>query len=85
MRGIQTFVIGLLVISAVVMFAGILLEPITAVVADSSAVQEMGWDSEAVDIQNTILRWVPLMFIGYLLTWAVMWAIRRERTTGVRR
>ena len=85
MRGIQTFVIGLLVISAVVLFAGVLLEPITEVVLASSAVQEMGWDSEAVDIQNTILRWIPLMFIGYLLTWAVMWAIRRERTTGMRR
>jgi len=85
MRGIQTFVIGLLVISAVVLFAGILLEPITEVVLASSAVQEMGWDSAAVDIQNTILRWIPLMFIGYLLTWAVMWAIRRERTTGMRR
>ena len=85
MRGIQTFIIGLLVISAVVMFAGVLLEPITEVVLASSAVQEMGWDNVAVDIQNTILRWIPLMFIGYLLTWAVMWAIRRERTTGVRR
>lgn len=85
MRAIQTFIIGLLVISAVVMFAGVLLEPITEVVLASSAVQEMGWDNVAVDIQNTILRWIPLMFIGYLLTWAVMWAIRRERTTGVRR
>jgi len=85
MRGVQTFVIGLFVISAIVMFAGVLLEPITAVVMDSEAIQEMGWDNEAADIQNTILRWMPLLFIGYLLTWAFMWSIRRERTTGVRR
>jgi len=85
MRGVQTFIIGLVIISVVVMFAGVLLEPIADVVLASSAVQALGWDSQALDIRDTILRWMPLLFIGYLLTWAGMWAVRRERSTGVRR
>lgn len=85
MRGVQVFVTGLLVISAVVLLMGTLLEPIAAVATDSAAVQNLGWADDANQIRDTILRWVPLLFIGYLVTFGTMWAFRRGRTTEVRR
>lgn len=85
MRGVQVFVTGLLVISAIVLLMGTLLEPIAQVAMDSTAVQNLGWADDAGQIRDTILRWVPLLFIAYLVTFGTMWAFRRGRTTGVQR
>jgi preprotein translocase subunit SecG len=85
MRGVAVFLTGIFAISAVVLVMGVLLEPITAVVVDSGAVQSLGWASDAKSIRDTILRWIPLLGIGFFLTWAGMWALRRERTTTRRR
>lgn len=81
MRGVQVFVTGLLVISAIVLLMGTLLEPIAQVAIDSAAVQDLGWATDATQIRDTILRWTPLLFIAYLVTFAGMWAFRRGRTT----
>lgn len=85
MRGVVVFMTGLLVISAVTLVAGALLEPILDVVTASSAVQDLGWASDAESITDTILQYVPLLFIAYTLAWGTAWAIRRERHTEVRR
>lgn len=85
MRGVQVFVTGLLIIAALVLFMGTILEPIAAVATDSAAVQSLGWADDANQIRDTILRWTPLLFIAYLVTFAGMWVFRRGRATGVRR
>ena len=85
MRGVQTLVIGLVVLSAVTLFMAAIVEPIAAVALDSEAVQDLGWASDVESIQETLLRYVPLMWIAFLLTWVGMWAFRRGRTTEVRR
>lgn len=85
MRAIAVFFGGLLTISAIMLIAGPLVEPIAAVVLDSSAVQTLGWASEVKSIRTTLLQWVPAIFLAYLVTWAGMWVFRRGRTTGVRR
>lgn len=84
MRGVAVFITGLFVLTAVTMFAGIMLEPVLAIVADDPAVQEQGWDSDATSITDTILRWMPLLYIAYLLVWGSAWYFRRERMTGRR-
>lgn len=85
MRGVQVFVTGLLVISTIVLMMGTLVEPIASVVLASSAVQDMGLAADVKSIRETLLRWVPLLFIAYLITFGGMWAFRRGRTTEVRR
>ena len=85
MRGAAIFIGGLLTISAITMFAGVLLEPFIHIVADDSAARAMGWDTVGEDIGDTILRWMPLLFIAYLLVWGFVWYIRFERFTEVRR
>ncbi len=84
MRGVATFIVGLFVISAVVLFAGALLDPLAETIASFGAVESLGWDDSALDIRDTILRWVPLLYIGYTLIWGLMWYLRRERLTAVR-
>lgn len=85
MRAVVVFLYGLLTISAITLMAGTLLEPILEVVTASQAVADLGWSSDAVSITDTILRYMPLMFIAYLLAFAGAWAFRRERFTDVRR
>ena len=85
MRGVALFMSGLLVIAAVTLVAGALMEPILDVVTASEAVQELGWASDAESITDTVLQYAPLLFIAYTLAWGTAWAIRRERRTEVRR
>ena len=85
MRGVVVFFTGLFVITAITMFAGMLIEPFIDVAADNPAVQDMGWDNVAEDIGDTILRWMSIFFIAYLLAWGAVWYLRQERLTTVRR
>ena len=85
MRGVVVFVTGLFMISGITMFAGMLLEPFIAIVGNDEAVQALGWGDTPADIGDTILRWMPLLFIAYLLVWAGVWYFRFERFTEVRR
>lgn len=85
MKGIVTFLTGAFTIAVLVLVMGSIYEPITALVTSSDAVQALGWDEYAVDIQDTVLRWVALLGITFFVVWAFLWAIRREKMTGVRR
>ena len=85
MRGLTKLITGLFTISALVLVAGSVVEPIVSVVASDSAVQSYGWDSTAGGLQQVLLQWMPLLFVGFLVVFGVMWAIRRGRTTEVRR
>lgn len=85
MRGVVVFVTGLFVISGITMFAGMLLEPFIEIVSNDATVEAMGLGDTSVDIGDTILRWMPLLFIAYLLVWAGVWYFRFERFTQVRR
>jgi len=85
MRGIVELITGVFAIAAVALVAGVILEPITGVVISSEAVKSLGWDSIALNIRDNILRWAMLIGILFFVVWATMWAIRRERTTEVRR
>lgn len=85
MRGVQTLVIGLVIVSAVTVFMAATVEPIAQIVMARESVQELGMAGDAESIQNTLLRYVPLMWIAFLLVWAAIWAFRRGRTTEVRR
>lgn len=82
MRGIAVFISGLFILTVFTMFTGPILEPVLDVVASDPAVQAQGWDSTAANITDTITRWMPLMYIAYLLTWAGAWYFRRERMTA---
>ncbi len=85
MRGVAVFITGLLLLSIITMIAGVTLEPVLEEVANDPAVESMGLDDDATKITDTILRWMPLMYIAYILVWAAAWYFRRERMTGVRR
>lgn len=85
MQSIRTLVVGLLIVSAVMLAAVPLLEEIGAIVAQNESVQALGWDSMVPDYEAVVLRWMPAIWIIYLLTWGVVWAIRKGRTTGVQR
>lgn len=85
MRGVAVFITGLFVLTAVTMMAGVVLEPIHEIVVNDAAVEAQGLDDDASGITNTILRWMPALWIAYLLVWAAGWYLRRERMTGVRR
>ena len=85
MRGVVVFITGLFIISAITMFAGVLIEPFVAIVAEDSAMQNLGWAGIGEDIGDTILRWMPLLFIAYILVWASAWYFRVERFGQVRR
>lgn len=85
MRGVVVLVTGVFSIAAVMMVAGVVIEPIAQVVVDSQAVQNLGWTGHVTGIQNTVLRWGALLGIIFFVVWAFMWALRRSRTTEVRR
>lgn len=85
MRGIVVFITGLFTISVLVLMMGTLLEPITTVVTDSSAVQSLGWAGTATSIRDTILNRIVLVFLAFLFIWPTLWYIRKNRNTGVRR
>lgn len=85
MRGVVMFVTGLFMISGITMFAGMLLEPFISIVAADPVIQDLGWEETPADIGDTILQWMPLLFIAYLLVWAAVWYFRFERFTEVRR
>ncbi len=85
MRGVAVFITGLLLLSIITLVAGVTLEPVLEEVANDPAVESMGLDDDATKITDTILRWMPLMYIAYILVWATAWYFRRERMTGVRR
>ena len=84
MRGVIVFVSGLFILTAITMFAGMILEPILAQVVDAEAVQALGWGETGEDITDTIVRWLPLLYITYLLVWAGAWYFRQERMTARR-
>lgn len=85
MRGVAVFISGLFVLTLITMFSGAMLEPILEIVATDPAVQSLGWATYATDITDTINRWIPLLYIAYLLVWSGMWYLRKERMTGARR
>lgn len=85
MRGITIMITGTFLIAVVGLVAGILAEPIANVALASEAVRELGWQDKVTNIRDTILQWTILLGILYNVVWAGMWAIRRERSTEVRR
>jgi len=76
---------GVFTITVVALVAGVVVEPIADVVIASDAVRALGWRQDAIDIRSTVLRWSMLLGIVFFVVWAAMWAIRRSRTTEVRR
>jgi hypothetical protein len=84
MRGIAKLVTGLVFVSIAVLLMGTLLEPVTAIVIDNAVMQSLGWDTIAIDVRDTILRYVPLLFIGILLAFAGAVAFRKGRVSNVR-
>ncbi|WP_435551953.1 hypothetical protein [Natrinema sp. CGMCC1.2065] len=84
MRGVAVFISGLFILTAITMFTGVMYEPILEIVANNGAVQQAGLASDATDIADTVLRWMPLMYIAYILVWATLWYFRRERMTAPR-
>ena len=85
MRGVIVLVTGVFTIAAVVMVAGVVVEPIAQVVVSNQAVQNLGWTGHVTSIQTTVLRWGSLLGIVFFVVWAFLWALRRSRTTEVRR
>jgi ethanolamine transporter EutH len=85
MRGAIKLLTGLLTISAVILAAGMMVEPIVRIVAEDPAVAEIGLSGMALDMQQVLLQWLPLLFVAFLLVFGVMYALRRGRTTDVRR
>lgn len=83
MRSVANLVVGLVVIAAVMLAAVPLLEEIGSIVAQNDAVQALGWDSIVPNYQAVVLRWLPALWIIYLITWGIAWAIRKGRTTGL--
>lgn len=84
MRGIIKLITGLVFISLATVMMGPLLEPVTTIVVNNAAVQALGWGSFATDIRDTILRYIPLLFIAVLLAFAGAVAFDSGRTTEVR-
>lgn len=85
MRGIVKLFTGLFVGAAMVLVAGSVVEPLVRIVAEDPAVSDMGLSGTALNLQQVLLQWMPLLLIAFLLVFGVMWAIRRGRTTEVRR
>lgn len=84
-RGMVVLVSGIFTVAVFALIAGVVIEPIADVVLASEAVQTLGWDSIVLSIRRATLRWAMLLGIVIVIVWAGMWAIRRGRTTGVRR
>jgi hypothetical protein len=85
MRGVVKLVTGLVFISIATVFMGPVLEPIADIVANNAAVQSLGFDDSVLDIRDTILRYVPLLFIAVLLAFAGAVAFDTGRVSEVRR
>lgn len=83
-RPIIVFITGLLTITAVTLLSGVVLEPLLEAVVNDQAVQQLGWAADAEKVVDTVNQYAPLLYIVYLLVFAVAWAFRKERVTSRR-
>lgn len=85
MRAIVKLFTGLFMGAAMVLVAGAIVEPLVRIVAEDPAVSDIGLSTTALDLQQVLLQWMPLLLVAFLIVFGVMWSIRRGRTTEVRR
>jgi len=84
MKAIVEIVTGAFMIAAVVLVAGVTVEPIAAVVLSSDAVQSLGWGSTVRDTRTVLLRWSILLGLLFFIVWGTLYTIRKTRTTTVK-
>jgi len=85
MKGVMQWVTGLLLIACLALAAGPVVDRLTRVVETDAAVQSHGWGHIATSLQSVVLQWAIFLFLLASLIWGVLWAMRREKSTGVRR
>ena len=83
MRGIATIVTGTMVVSALLVAGVPVVEALVDILESSEAATDAGFVDWSSTLETVLLRWLPALWIIFLLAWATAWTIRRGRTTGV--
>ena len=62
--------------------SGAILPDMVALVTESEAVQELGWDVMAERLQLIVMLIVPTILVVGVLAWGIVTSARVERTGG---
>ncbi len=79
---IIAWIVMVLALAGIILFAAPLYEAIVPLVAQDPSVQALGWGSIPANIEHAVLAYAPRIALIGTFTIGVMWYLRRELLTS---